>query len=91
MRKHYFDNGRAIASLLGIVYHSALVFSGTTWLINEDDKHASTYFQIYTNYINLFRMPLFLFISGYFAIYTVKKYNFKDFTVNKLTRLGILN
>jgi len=89
MRKHYFDNGKAIASFLGIVYHSALVFAGTAWLINVDEQQSLPVLQIYTDYINLFRMPLFLFIAGYFAAYSVKKYNFKDFTLNKLTRLGI--
>lgn len=89
MRKHYFDNGKAIASFLGIVYHSALVFTGIAWLINVDEQQSLPILQIYTHYINLFRMPLFLFIAGYFAAYSVKKYNFKDFALNKLTRLGI--
>jgi glucans biosynthesis protein C len=89
MRKHYFDNGRAIASFLGIVYHSALVFNGTAWLISTDEQRALPILQIYTDYINLFRMPLFLFIAGYFGAYSVKKYNFNEFTLNKLTRLGI--
>lgn len=89
MRKHYFDNGKAIASFLGIVYHSALVFTGIAWLINVDEQRSLPILQIYTHYINLFRMPLFLFIAGYFAAHSVKKYNFKDFALNKLTRLGI--
>lgn len=89
MRKHYFDNGKAIASFLGIVYHSALVFTGTAWLINVDGQQTLPILQIYTDYINLFRMPLFLFIAGYFAAHSVRKYNLRDFTFNKLTRLGI--
>ena len=89
MRRHYFDNGRAMASFLGIVYHSALVFSGARWLISVSEQQELPSLQIYTDYINLFRMPLFLFISGYFAAYSVKKYDFKKFTLNKLTRLGI--
>lgn len=87
MRKHYFDNGKALASFLGIVYHSALVFAGANWLISAPDS--LPLLQIYTKYINLFRMPLFLFISGYFAAYSVKKYNLRDFTINRLSRLGI--
>ncbi|WP_404405164.1 acyltransferase family protein [Jeotgalibacillus malaysiensis] len=89
MRKHYFDNGKAIASFLGILYHSALVFSGTVWLISVDNKHSIPFLQYFTESISLFRMPLFLFISGYFAALSVRKYNLKNFTLNKLTRLGI--
>lgn len=89
MRKYYFDNGKAIASLLGIFYHSALVFAGTAWLINIEKEQSLPIFQIYTEYINLFRMPLFLFISGYFAALSVMKYHLKEFTLQKITRLGI--
>lgn len=89
MRKHYFDNGKAVASFLGIIYHSALVFSGVEWVINVNAQQSLPILHVYTDYINLFRMPLFLFISGYFAAYSVKKYNLKEFTLNKLTRLGI--
>jgi hypothetical protein len=60
LRKHYFDNGKALASFLGIVYHSALVFTGADWLISAPDTHSLPLLQIYTEYINLFRMPLFL-------------------------------
>lgn len=88
-RKYYFDNGKALASFLGIIFHSSLVFTSTGWIIGVTENQFIPSLAIYTDYINLFRMPLFLFISGYFAAYSVKKYDFRAFSVNKLTRLGI--
>lgn len=89
MRQHFLDSGRALASFLGIVYHAALIFVSAGWLITAPETHTVPMLRIYTDYINLFRMPLFLFISGYFAAYAVRKYRLKDFTVRRLTRLGI--
>lgn len=89
MRKHYLDNGKALASFLGIVYHAGLIFVGAGWLINTSRPYDMPVLRMYTEYLNLFRMPLFLFVSGYFAAYAVRKYNLRDFTVRRLTRLGI--
>lgn len=89
MRQHYLDNGKALASLLGIVYHTALIFIGSGWIISVSQTYSLPALRIYTEYINLFRMPLFLFVSGYFAAYAVQKYNLKDFTARRLIRLGV--
>ena len=89
MRLHYLDSGRALASFLGIVYHAALVFVNVDWMVNAPETHTVPALRIYTDYINLFRMPLFMFISGYFAAYAARKYSLKDFSVRRLTRLGI--
>jgi peptidoglycan/LPS O-acetylase OafA/YrhL len=89
MRLHFLDSGRALASFLGLVYHSALMFVNVDWLVNAPDTHTLPALGVYTEYINLFRMPLFMFISGYFAAYAVRKYNLKNFAVRRMTRLGI--
>lgn len=88
MRLHYFDNGRAIASMVGFFYHVGLIFS-IPWIINTNPNNFNSSLHVFTEFISLFRMPLFIFIAGYFAIYSVKKYNFGDFAKNKLLRLGV--
>ncbi|WP_186076926.1 acyltransferase family protein, partial [Phocicoccus pinnipedialis] len=88
MRLHYFDNGKALASILGIFYHAGLIFT-VPWLINVPTESFNQGIGIFTFFSNLFRMPLFMFIAGYFAIYSVFKYSFQDFLKNKLQRLGL--
>lgn len=88
MRKNFFDNGRALASVLGFFYHVGLVFA-SPWIINVNVEDFNKYLLLLTNIINMFRMPLFMLISGYFAVYAVKKYDFKNFSKNKLLRLGL--
>lgn len=88
MRLHYFDNGKALASVLGFFYHVGLVFS-IPWIINADPEDFNSSIHLFTQFLSLFRMPLFMFIAGYFAIYSVKKYDFISFTKNKLLRLGV--
>ena len=88
MRLHYFDNGRALASLLGFFYHVGLIFS-IPWVINSNPNNFSSSLHLFTDFLSLFRMPLFIFIVGYFAIYSVKKYKFGAFAKNKFLRLGV--
>jgi len=87
-RKHFFDNGKALASILGFFYHTGLIFS-VTWAINVDPDEFSNGIYLFTQFLTIFRMPLFMFISGYFAMYAVKKYEFKPFANRRLMRLGI--
>lgn len=88
MRKNFFDNGKALASVLGFFYHVGLVFS-SPWVINANFENFSKELLVFTTSINMFRMPLFMLISGYFAIYSVKKYDLLTFSKNKLLRLGL--
>ncbi|WP_411738673.1 acyltransferase family protein [Peribacillus sp. S4] len=88
MRLHYFDNGKALASILGFFYHVGLVFS-IPWNINSDPEDFNDGIHLLTQILSLFRMPLFMFIAGYFAIYSVKKYSIHSFSKNKLLRLGV--
>lgn len=88
MRLHYFDNGKALASILGFFYHVGLIFS-VPWIINTEPENFSSVIYLFTQISTLFRMPLFMFIAGYFAIYSVKKYDFNSFVKNKLFRLGL--
>jgi glucans biosynthesis protein C len=86
MRKHYFDNGKGIASLLGFFYHTGLIFS-IPWIVNVKPSEFSEKMGLFTEFLTLFRMPMFMFISGYFALHAVKKYNIVDFSKRRFLRL----
>ena len=87
-RVRYIDSGRALASFAGIIYHVAMIFC-STWIINVSDQNKIYELTAYTSYINLFRMPLFLFISGYFSISVLRRKGVKRFLHNRLMRIGI--
>jgi glucan biosynthesis protein C len=87
-RVRYIDSGRALASFAGIIYHVALIFCAK-WIISASDQNQIYGLKAYTQYINLFRMPLFLFISGYFSISVLSRKGVGRFLHNRLTRIGI--
>jgi peptidoglycan/LPS O-acetylase OafA/YrhL len=87
-RVRYIDSGRALASFAGIIYHVALIFCAN-WIISASDQNQIYGLKAYTQYINLFRMPLFLFISGYFSISVLSRKGGKRFLDNRVKRIGI--
>ncbi|MBU3111440.1 acyltransferase family protein [Clostridium lacusfryxellense] len=87
-RVRYIDSGRAVASFAGIIYHVAMIFC-STWVITASEQNKIYGLGVYTSYINLFRMPLFLFISGYFSISVLSRKGTKKFLHNRLMRIGI--
>lgn len=87
-RIYYFDNARGIASILGVFYHVALIFS-YPWKVNVDPEHFQKATIFFVQYLNIARMPLFLFISGFFALYSLKKYHKRIFVKRRFRRLFI--
>ena len=87
-RVRYIDSGRALASFAGIIFHVAMIFC-STWVVSASEQNRIYELSIYTSYINLFRMPLFLFISGYFSISVLNRKGIKKFLHNRLLRIGI--
>ena len=87
-RVRYIDSGRALASFAGIIYHVAMIFC-SSWVISAGEENRIYGLGVYTSYINLFRMPLFLFISGYFSISVLNRKGVKRFLHNRLTRIGV--
>lgn len=73
-RLHYLDNGRALASILGIFFHSACVFS-RQWIVSADTSMLSQTLWAFSQLLSYCRMPLFLFVAGYFTMYGLRKYN----------------
>jgi len=65
MQRYYFlDAMRSILMMLGVVLHSAVVFSNSSWLLPEPE---SQFYNQIVHIIHLFRMPAFFIISGFFC------------------------
>jgi glucan biosynthesis protein C len=73
-RLYYMDNLRALAMLLGVVFHAALAYSprlNESWFTSDQQNSILLEFSVY--FLHLFRMPLFFFISGFFALMMIEK------------------
>ena len=64
-RRHDLDALRAFAMLLGIVFHAALPYSPWPWMVGDWKKNDLLIF--FLTWVHGFRMPLFIFVSGYFT------------------------
>ncbi len=87
-RLHYLDNLRALAMLIGIVFHVALAYSPlmqNVWFTS--DTQNSVIIDIFTYFLHLFRMPLFFCISGYFALMLIEKRGLSGFMKNRMKRI----
>ncbi len=85
-RVHYLDAMRGVLMMLGVLLHSALVFSPQqTWLIHSENTTEVASFLV--ELIHIFRMPAFFIISGYFALFTIRKYGPDLFMKVRLKRI----
>ncbi|MBU2875237.1 acyltransferase family protein [Marinobacter salexigens] len=84
-RIHYMDSMRAILMILGILLHAANIFSpNQVWLISSDESNIL--FSGISGFINLFRMPAFFMVSGFFFSYTYLRKQRVDI-VDRILRL----
>lgn len=88
MRIKYFDSARALASYLGIVYHVALVFTAS-WIVSAKTIGEYKSLIFFVDYLSVYRMPLFLFISGYLTLHSIKNKSTVEFFKNRMIRLGV--
>lgn len=87
-RYHYLDNIRALAMLLGIVFHAALAYSPLVhdfWFSASNES--ATSIDTVTFFTHLFRMPLFFLVSGFFAIMLLQKRGIAGFLKNRSMRI----
>jgi len=86
-RIHYLDAMRSIMMMLGVVYHSAPVFSPVkgAWFIQSDDTTVLA--PAVMGFIHIFRMPVFFMISGYFAVFSIQRYGNDLFIKKRLQRI----
>ncbi|XDD47535.1 acyltransferase family protein [Leptospira sp. WS39.C2] len=68
----YLDNLRSFALLLGIVFHSAIVYaSDIQYAIQTEER--SDILSYFCYWIHSFRMPMFYMISGFFSAMVIEK------------------
>lgn len=77
-RLDYLDNLRSFALLLGLAFHVAIVYAAVIIypLRNEERSIA---FDVFGEWVHLFRMPLFFVLSGYFTERTFLSKSLKEF------------
>jgi glucan biosynthesis protein C len=87
-RLYYLDAMRAILMILGVVLHSAQVFSTSqTWMIYS--PNGSDYMSFIGHVIHVCRMPAFFLVSGFFCFLTLSKYGANKFISVRLIRIFI--
>lgn len=82
------DAARAILISLGVVLHSAVIFSTNS----SDLLHAETSLPFYTHIIKVIhscRMESFFIISGFFSMMIIEKKGLNHFLKSRFTRLAI--
>lgn len=87
-RFHYMDNLRAIAMLLGVVFHAALAYAPlmqNLWFVTDENSSAAL--DVVSYFLHLFRMPLFFLISGFFALMLIEKRGVSGFIKNRSLRI----
>ncbi len=65
-RLPYLDNLRSVALLLGLVFHSAIVYGADIGYAIQNQERSSA-LGLFCYFIHSFRMPLFFCISGFFT------------------------
>lgn len=80
------DNARAIASIAGLFYHCMYVFS-KPWHINISHLDQGDRLYAVIDYLNSFRMPMFLIFAGFFSAYMVRKYQETTFLQKRFKRI----
>lgn len=52
--------------LLGVVFHASLPFATTGWMVSDWKRNEALLG--FVGWVHGFRMPLFIFVSGYFTM-----------------------
>ena len=87
-RIHYLDNVRALAMLLGLVFHAGLTYARPAqaiWLVN--DWQGSPLIDAGIWFLHIFRMATFFLIAGYFAKFLVQRRGTRKFLWNRFVRI----
>ncbi|TGK15559.1 acyltransferase [Leptospira fluminis] len=78
IRLDYLDNLRSFALLLGLAFHVAIVYAADIkYPLRNMDR--SWTFDVFGEWVHLFRMPLFFFLSGYFSERTFRSKGIANF------------
>jgi len=86
-RLHALDALRGGALLLGIAFHAALSFFTNDWPVVDIDGSATLFVACFVTHV--FRMSVFFVIAGFFGRMSFHRRGLRDFTVDRLKRIGI--
>lgn len=88
LRLHYMDNLRALAMLVGVLFHAGLAYS----VLLHDfwptaDVDSSAWVDVAVWFTHLFRMPLFFAVAGFFTALLVSKSGVGGMLRNRFSRV----
>ncbi len=84
-RRTDLDVLRVVAMLLGIVFHSFMSFMPGPWPVQ--DSRQNDLFFIPVAAIHMFRMPLFFLLSGFFAMFILRKQGLRGMLRHRARRI----
>ena len=87
VRRYDLDWLRILAILLLIPYHTARVFDSNPFYIKNEIN--SPTIELFTSFINLWFMPLFFFIAGAAAKYSLERRSKKQYCLERFNKLFI--
>lgn len=87
-RLHFFDTVRNIAMLAVILYHAVAAYSTATphWSVHDGTFLVADGIR---HLFDVFMMPLFFFVAGFFALPALNRRGPRDFLKGKGKRIGI--
>ncbi len=89
-RYHASDRVRAVAMLLGVVYHTLLFRMFFEVRPGGPMRMAGVSGdRIFQDWLHSFRMPLFFLISGFFGRMMLRKYGLRVYFQKRWSRIGI--
>jgi hypothetical protein len=83
----FFDNLRYLFVFGVVLQHASMAYINSSWWPVADES--SMFVGVFTGFFDGFLMPSLFFISGYFAIPSIRKKTISQFIKGKLRRLGI--
>ena len=86
-RATFFDNLRYLFVCGVVLQHASMAYLYSSWWPVADEP--SIFVGFFTGFFDGFLMPSLFFISGYFAIPSIRKKTISQFIKGKLRRLGI--
>ena len=86
-RATFFDNLRYLFVFGVVLQHASMAYNYSNWWPVADES--SMVVGVFTGFFDGFLMPSLFFISGYFAIPSIRKRTISQFIHGKLRRLGI--
>lgn len=89
-RLHYLDNLRALAILLLVPFHSAIIYCSPGPLTYIKDPAAnSAFLNYFSTFVALWFMPLLFFIAGGSVALSLSKRTVRQFVLERLSKLAL--